>query len=457
MDLTDGPILRRLMYLAAPIIGSQTLQMLYNLTDMFWVGRLGSDEVAATGAAGLYMWMSVAFMLFGSIGVSIGVSQAFGANDIKKAKSLTNTALFISLALGMAFALIMIVFRRQMAGFFNFAEQNVVAFTEDYLAIVAISIPLTYISATIGAVYTAHGNSRTPFICNAAGAAINIALDPLLIFTAGLGVHGAAYATAAAQIVVCVMLLLAFMKMKKRPFESIKLLAGPSWDDTKWIIKKAAPVCAESFLFTFLVMATSRREAFFGADAMAISRVGSQIESLTWLVGGAFGSALISFIGQNYGAKKWDRINSTYKVSTVVMLCYGAFVAFLLAVPGKYIFGVFLPDEALIERSVLYLRILAICQIPMCMEGVASNTFRGIGKTIQPAIVSTVCNVLRVPLAYILSAESPGLGLPGLHLPGLGLPGVWIAISVSACAKGIWSYAWYMLEETKRRRSGHLA
>ena len=447
MDLTNGPILRRLMYLAVPIIGSQALQMIYNLTDMFWLGRLGSNEVAATGAAGLYLWMSVAFMLFGSIGASIGVSQALGANDNKRAKSLSNTTLYMSLLLGAAFALVMIIFRRQMAGFFNFSEQNVVKFTEDYLAVVAVPIPLSYISATLGAIYTAHGNSRTPFICNAVGAGINMAFDPLLIFTFKLGVLGAAYATAGSQVISCVMLAILFARGKKRPFESFNLFEKPNWSDVAWIVKKAAPVGAESFLFTFLVMVTSRREAFFGADAMAMSRVGSQIESLTWLVGGAFGSALISFVGQNFGAKKWGRVNETYRIATIVMICYGAFVSFLLAVPGKYIFGLFLPDPALIERSVLYMRILAVCQIPMCLEGVSSNTFRGISKTIQPAIVSTTCNILRVFIVYWLSAEFMGLGLIG----------IWIGIAASACIKGIWSYAWYMIVEWKRRKLESLA
>ncbi|MCL2059083.1 MAG: MATE family efflux transporter, partial [Oscillospiraceae bacterium] len=316
-----------------------------------------------------------------------------------------------------------------------------VALTESYLSTVAVSIPLTFVTATLGAAYTAYGNSRTPFICNAVGTCVNMALDPLLIFTFGLGVLGAAYATAIAQAIACVMIAYAFARGKRRPFESPKLLAAPRPDEIKWIFKKALPVCAESFLFTFLVMATSRREAFFGADAMAISRVGSQIESLTWLVGGAFGSALISFVGQNYGARKWSRIHATRRTATAVLVSYGAFVALLLAVPGKYIFGIFLPDAALIERSALYLRILAICQIPMCMEGVASNMFRGIGKTVQPAIVSTACNIARVPLAYALSA----------HTLGLGLPGVWIAISITASIKGIWSYVWYMVDEAKRK------
>jgi len=439
-NLTTGSVLRRLMFLAVPIMGSQIFQMMYNLTDMFWLGRLGSDEVAATGAAGLYIWLSVAFMLLGSVGASISVSQAFGSGDTKRARSFTQTALCISIICGILFATAMILFRQQMVGFYGFKEENVIGFTETYLSVVAVSIPLTFVSATIGAVFTASGNSRTPFICNTIGACINMALDPFFIFTLGLGVLGAAYVTIIGQLFVFTTLIILMKKSKKRPFEEFRFFLIPKIKNIIWILKKSLPIGTESFLFTFLVMATSRREAFFGAGAMALSRVGSQIESLTWLIGGAFGSALVSFIGQNYGAKKWDRINTTFKTASFIMFCYGAFVAFLLAVPGKYIFGLFLPDPVLIERSVLYLRILAICQIPMCLEAVSSNTFRGIGKTIPPALINTTCNIIRVPLAYFLSSE----------IVGIGLPGVWIAISITACTKGIWSYLWFLLIERKK-------
>ncbi|MDR0494248.1 MAG: MATE family efflux transporter [Treponema sp.] len=437
IDLTNGPILRGLLHLAVPIIGSQVLQMLYNMTDMFWLGRLGSDEVAATAAVGLYLWLSVAFLLLGSVGASIGVSQAFGSGDIQKAKSYTNAALIISIIFGLIFTTIMILFRSQLVGIFNFREENVANYAKDYLHVVSLTIPLTYISAALGAVFTASGNSRTPFLCNITGTFINMVLDPILIFSLRLGVLGAAYATIIGQAVAFLMFVILIKTSKKRPFESIKLLTIPKLHDIVWIIKKTLPICAESFLFTFLVIISTRREAFFGADAVAISRVGSQIESLTWLVGGAFGSALISFIGQNYGAKKFDRIGETFKIASLVMLCYGAFVTFILAALGKYIFWLFLPDPVLMERSILYFWILAVCQIPMCLEAVSTNSFRGMGNTLQPAVINTSCNILRVLFVYILSME----------IFGIGLPGVWIGISVSACIKGIWSFTWYLFKK----------
>jgi putative MATE family efflux protein len=437
--LTDGPILSRLLYLTVPIIGSQSLQMLYNLTDMFWLGRLGSQEVAATAAIGLYMWLSVAFMLMGSVGASIGVSQSLGSGDINKAKAYTSAALFIGVICGLLYTTTMLLFRLQLIGFFNIREENVIKLAESYLSVVSWTIPLTFLTATMGAVFTASGNSRTPFLCNLVGTSINMALDPILIFIFQFGVLGAAYATIIAQTAAFLMLVI-FIKIGiKRPFEKIQLFIVPKLCDIIWIIKKTLPICVESFLFTFLVMVTTRREAFFGADAIALSRVGSQLESLTWLVGGSFGTSLVAFIGQNYGAQKWDRIRATFKTASLVMFCYGAFVALLFTVFGKYLFALMLPEPTLIERSILYFRIIAICQIPMCMEAVSTNAFRGMGKTLPPAIINTICNILRVPFVYILSMEFFGLGLMG----------VWIGICASQCVKGIWSYTWYLFSYRK--------
>jgi putative MATE family efflux protein len=256
-------------------------------------------------------------------------------------------------------------------------------------------------------------------------------LDPLLIFQASLGIAGAAVATVLGQLLAAAFLLFWIKFGKNRPFEHLRIIRTPDLKAVLQIIKWALPMCLESFLFTSAAMITSRREASFGADAMAVSRVGSQIESITWLVGGSFGLALTSFTGQNYGAGKWDRIHKTFKISSVVMAIYGLGVSALLIFGGKRLFSLFLPDADLVRMSGGYLSIIAICQIPSCLEAVASNMFRGLGRTVPPSIVNTASNILRVPLSYLLSATP------------LGLYGVWAGITIAASVKGIWSYPWF--------------
>jgi len=480
-DLTHGPILHKLLKLALPIMGAQAIQMLYNLTDMFFVGRLGAAEVAATGAAGLYMWLSVAFMLVGSVGASIGISQSIGAGDEKRAKAFAQDALSLSIGLGVLFGLALFLYPRQLLALFDFREEAVLEYAVQYMTIIAVFIPVTYVSSTLTSVFNASGRSKIPMYLNLSGLLLSVILNPLFIFTFGLGVRGAAITTVISQSMVCALLIRAVKAHKQRPFASFPLFRVPKRAIIFQILKWTWIICAESALFTFLVMITSRREAYFGADALAISRVGSQIESLTWLVGGAFGSALTAFIGQNFGAGAHERIRKTFRLSTVLMTGYGACVALILALCGERLFSLFIADRPdLAARSAAYMLIIAFAQIPMCLECAAASTFRGKGRTWPASIVNITGNVLRVPMAYILSmsvAEAAviidtvsgasvnmlgaNISFEFMRLPlsalsaaaslNLGLSGVWIAITISCWIKGAWSYAWYAVSNRAGR------
>jgi Na+-driven multidrug efflux pump len=188
-------------------------------------------------------------------------------------------------------------------------------------------------------------------------------------------------------------------------------------------------------LFTLLAMVTTRQVASaFGGDALAVQRVGSQVESLSWLIGGGFGSAVTAFVGQNYGAGKWSRIHRGFRISLASMAVWGAAVTALLFFGGRLLYVVFVPEANIQIMGADYLRILACTQIFSCFEGVTGGAFRGVGKSVPPAVVSIVNNVIRVPLAYALAS-----------VPSLGLNGIWWAITITASLRGVLSLAWYVL------------
>lgn len=432
-DLTQGSILGKLVLVALPIMGSQLLQMSYNLTDMFWLGRLGSDAVAASGTAGLFLWLSMAFMMIGRMGAEIGVSQGMGRGDVHGAKRYAQNAIFLAILLGTVYGLFLIIFCRPLVGFFNIQDPNVAQQAMDYLTIVAIDMPLNFVLGALVGSFNASGNSRTPFLVNAAGLVLNMVLDPLMIFGLGMGIRGAAIATVLAQVVSCLLIMLAMKKDKNRPFASFRFFIRPKMLYIRQILTWSVPIGLESGLFTLMSMIVSRFVAGFGTEAMAVSRVGSQIESLTWLVGGGYGSALTAYVGQNYGAGKWTRIRRGFTISYQVMFAYGAAVTALIFFGGGFLFSIFMPDPAVIEMGRTYLRILAICQIPQCFENVASATFKGIGRTLPPSVVSVTSNAIRVVLAYFLGQTA------------LGLYGIWLAMALTAAMRGVWGFIWYLL------------
>jgi len=436
-DLTRGPILNRLLLIAIPIMGTQVMQMTYNLIGMFWLGRLGGEAVAASGAAGMFIWLSMAFMMLGRMGSEIGVSQSMGANDNEAAKRYSQSAVLIAAAAGALYAALCLFFSRGLISFFNIQEQNVAEDAARYLSIAGLGCLPMFVASAVAGTFTGSGNSRLPFYINALGLGLNIILDPLLIFTFGLGITGAAIAMAIAQSVVGALSLLALFMHKDRPFRSYSLPLIPDPVKIKRIFIWSAPIAVESFLFTALTMIVSRFIASFGVNALAVSRIGSQVESLTWLIGGGFASAVTSFTGQNYGAKRWSRIHDCLGLSAAVMSIWGLLVTVFMFLYGRNVFQIFLQEPEVLRLGAEYMRILAFCQLPMCLEGVGASVFRGIGETVKPSIVSIVSNVLRVPLSYFLSVTS------------LGLMGLFIGVTAGACLRGVWMMIWILAR--KRR------
>lgn len=444
-DLTEGGILKKLLVIAVPIMGTQLMQMGYNLTDMFWLGRVGPNAVAASGTAGMFMWLSMAFLMIGRMGSEIGVAQNMGAGNAEEAKRYAQNSVKLALIIGVTFMLVMVLFRIPLIGFFNIQEPEVAHDAALYLAIVALAMPLNFVSATLTGAFNGSGNSKTPFLVNAIGLVTNMVLDPVCIFVFKWGVIGAAVATVAAQAAVSFLMIRAVKRSPNRPFDVMRFAVKLDKTIVKRVFSWTTPIMLESLLFTLLAMITTRFVNAFGSDAMAVSRVGSQVESLSWLIGGGFASALTAFMGQNYGAGKWSRIGKGFKLSSWVMALYGLFVTAVLIVFSGFFYELFLPNQPVIrEMGVQYLTILAFCQLPQCMEAVASGTLKGIGKTMPPSIISITTNVIRVILAYLLSRTS------------LGLNGIWIAVSLTAGLRGLTMFAYYWVTR-KWRPSEDLA
>ena len=180
-DLTQGSIIRNLWIMAVPLISSSFIQMAYSMTDMLWLGRLGSEAVAAVGAAGFFVWLSNALSYMTKTGAEITISQAIGARDLPRAATYANHAIILSSLIGLGYVVFILMAAGFLIGFFNFdspiAHQSVT-----YIRIVAPGIFFQFNNNTFSGLYNGQGNSKTPFRITAVGLLINIVLDPLLIY-----------------------------------------------------------------------------------------------------------------------------------------------------------------------------------------------------------------------------------------------------------------------------------
>lgn len=429
LDLTEGRITEKLLRLSLPIMGTSFIQMGYNMIDMIWVGKAGSKAVAAVGTAGFFPWLAMAFIMISKVGGEVKVAQSIGENNINTTKSYIKSAVEINIMLAIIYTMALIVFNKQLIGFFRLGDLEVISMSRQYLIIVALGMVFYFINPVFTAIFNGLGNSKTPFRINTIGLITNIILDPVLIFGWGpapkLGVAGAAIATVFAQIVVTTCFLYIILRSKEEYFK-IKIFRKIELKYYKVLYKLGLPVAIQSGMFTIFSMLLGVIVASWGPVAVAVQKVGSQIEAISWMTAEGLAVALGSFVGQNYGAKKYSRINKGCKIAIITSSVLGIITTLVLIFAGESIFSVFIDESEAIEKGAMYLKILGYSQLFMCLEIITTGAFKGLGRTYIPSIIVTILTGARVPLAYFISRPEI-----------LGLNGVWWSITLSSVLKGI--------------------
>jgi putative MATE family efflux protein len=432
--LTEGPIIKQLIKLTLPIMGTSFIQMAYNLTDMFWIGFQGALSVAAVGIGGFFVWLAMAFIILSKLGTEIKVAQSYGAKDYERTKSIAATGVKMTLVMAVVYAVVIFVFNHQLIAFFNTQNALVDQMSETYLKIVTFGFVGLFLNQIFTGLFNAVGNSRTPFVFNSLGLAINIIMDPLLILGIGplpeMGVSGAAIATVFSQLIVmgCFIYAIGVQGLFIKDFT---LRVPIALARVKEIIKMGLPPALQSGIFTLISMIIARLIADFGATPVAVQKVGSQIESITWMTASGFSVALGAFVGQNYGAGHLDRVKAGHQKAVQIAVALGLFNTALLFFGAKVLFMIFIREPVAVLYGIDYLRILALSQLFMCVEITVSGVFNGLGYTQPPALVGVVFNVLRIPMAIYF-----------VKVLNLGINGIWWSITLSSVFKGIISYVW---------------
>ena len=187
VDLLNEAIAPALTRLALPIMATSLVQMLYNLTDMAWIGRLGAGAVTAVGSAGMYTWFSQGFAILARTGGQVKTAHCLGAGENDSAAQYARGALQLGILFAVLYGLVSLFGASRLIGFFKLNSPEVIAQAEWYVRIACGLVIFSYLNAILTGLLTAAGNSRTPFIVNVAGLVFNVVLDPVLIFGIGTG------------------------------------------------------------------------------------------------------------------------------------------------------------------------------------------------------------------------------------------------------------------------------
>ena len=329
------------------------------------------------------------------------------------------------------YGFILIAFGKNIIAFLKMNNKTVESEAYIYLVINAFVLFFNFFNSMYIRILSSYGNNSFSFKISFIGVIINILLDPLFIYTFNMGVKGAGIATLIANIAMFILFLVRAKEIISYDFK-IKI----RFNIIKEIIILGIPNSAQRILFTFINIYLARIIAQYGSNAIAAQKIGLQIEAVTYMVIGGLYGAVSSFTGQNFGAKKYQRIKKGYHISIFIGIIYSGIMTLVFIFLNKDIVKLFINEEAVLLIGAEYLRIIAFSEIFSTAEMVSNGFFTGIGKPFISSIISIIFTAMRIPMALIL-------------IKYYGLNGVWISISLSSILKGITAYSMYLIEKPK--------
>lgn len=428
IDLTQGRVINVLTALALPIMGSSLLQFTYNIIDMLWVGGLGSNAVASIGSSSFFIGLGNSISSLVVIGTGIKVAHAIGKNDNNEVKEYINCGIVMNFFIAATYALVLIFLGK---GFISFLSLNNPIVERDSYYYLAINGPVLFFSFfnfLYTRIFSSFGNNKDSLKINAVGMILNIILDPIFIYVFNLGVLGAAIATLVANIVMFIL-----YNVKSKGMLSYNKSLGIQKDKVIEIARLGFPMAFQRVLFTLVNIVLAKIIAIFGTESIAAQKIGLQIESITYMVIGGLNGAIASFTGQNYGAKKFNRIKSGYYTALLIGICYSVIMSIVFIIFKEPIIKLFIKEEATIIIASGYLQAVAFSQSFSTIEMVSNGFFTGLGMPKIPATISIVFTILRIPMAIIL-------------MKPLGIIGIWWSIAISSILKGSTAYFIYLVK-----------
>ena len=438
-DLTVGKPDQVLWKFALPLFGSVIFQQLYNIADSFVAGKfVGEEALAAVGNSYEITLIYSAFAFGCNIGCSVIVSQLFGAKKWKDLKTAVSTTFITSAVLCLLLTVLGLTFGRQMLDLIQ-TPDNIMEDSALYLSIYTAGLVFLFFYNIATGIFSALGDSKTPFIFLAISSTANIAVDIFFVTVLHMGVSGVAWATFLCQGISCVLaIVVVFGRLKKLP------VAGKHVWFSGRIFKKIAVIAVpsilqQSFISVGNIMIQSVINGYgsgvIAGYAAAIKLNNMVITSFTTL-----GNAMSNFAAQNMGARKLERIKEGFRagLKLIYLICVPIVLLYLLA--GRMLVHIFMNTGTgtAIDTGVIFLRIVVPFYFVVATKLIADGILRGTGAMKEFMIGTFSDLILRVLLAILFSKEFGSVGI------WCAWPFGWtISTIISVCfyKKGVWKKA----------------
>ena len=400
--MTVGEPWKQILAFTIPMLIGNIAQQLYNTVDSIVVGRyVGDNALAAVGSAGPILNLIIVLFIGIGMGSTIMVSQYFGARDRESLSYTIGNSITLTLISGVLVTVIGIVVARPLLEILN-TPAEIIDWCTSYLWILfGGSIGMAFFNIISG-ILRGLGDAISALIYLVISTVINIVLDLFFVAKLGLGVNGVALATIIAQGISGVLCMVRLSQMKD--------LFDMGFGYLKWkrrygagIIRLGLPSGITQAILSMSMIIVQSLTNQFGAQFVASNVIVMRVDGFAMLPNFSFGTALTTYVGQNVGAGRMDRVTKGARQGLVLSVAVAAALVGLILLFGRQLMGIFTTTDELIDLSMHLMRILAIGYVAMGVIQTLAGVMRGAGDTVTPMWLSILQTIgLRVPLAYLL-------------------------------------------------------
>lgn len=410
VDLTEGSVSKGLLAFAIPMILGNIFQQLYNIVDSIIVGKMvGADALAAVGASTSINMLFVMVAVGTGIGCSVVISQLFGAKRMEELKTAICTALMSILV----FSIILSIIGRMLSVpilTIMKTPENIMADATNYLNIYFYGFFFLFLYNAFTSVFNALGDSKKPLYFLIFSSFVNIGLDLFFVGKLKMGVAGAAWATLIAQALSA---LLSFLVLTKK-IRGIQSREYKKFDlqMLKNMSKVAFPTILQQSIVSIGMLLIQGAVNQFGSVFLAGYTAAVRVDGLAIIPIVNLGNAVSTFVAQNAGAGKFERIPKGYHVGLAAGMCFGAFIGIMMQVFGTDLIGLFMDANdaaASIEIGAKYIGIISIFYFVFAMMNMSSAVLRGTGDMFVFTLSAFVNLIVRVSLTYIFAVATAGM------------------------------------------------
>ncbi|MGN1304407.1 MAG: MATE family efflux transporter [Oscillospiraceae bacterium] len=412
-NMTEGSELSHILRFTLPLLMGNLFQQLYNIVDSVIVGRyLGYDALASVGATGSLTFLFYTLCIGLSVGSGILIAQCFGAareDDVKR--YIVNSA-YAALIFGAVISVIAFLLSGPLLKLMNTPEE-IYSAAHGYMQIACLGTIAVSLYNWINAVMRSLGDSRTPLIFLIVASVINVVLDLVFVIVFKMGVNGAALATVIAQAVSAVScIIFAFIKVKY-----FKLTADEMKLRSKYLskcIRTGVPIALQNSMISVSMIFLQRVANGFGPVVMAAYTATMRVEQLVQQPFASLNAALSTFAGQNMGAGYVDRTVRGYHKTVKIMIAFALIMLALFLIFSRYIIGIFVTEEAVVDIGSKALKLSAFFYIPLGLIHTTRGLLNGAGDVTYAMINGFVEVIGRIGFALLL-----------LQIPAVGIWAVW--------------------------------